>query len=589
MHLPLYAYWSLLARYLRTQWGKVALLTLLLFASIGLQLLNPQIVRRFLDAAQTGSALTTLLTLALLFLAAALLGYLITLALAYLSEDVGWRTTNALRTDLAAHCLRLDISFHHRHTPGALIERVDGDVGQLAHFFSQFVIQFFGNLLLILGILLVLAWEDWRLGLGAFGFMIGALAILFWLRDFATPAIQANRAASADLFGFLEERLGGTEDIRANGAVAYTVQRLFIHLRQLWQTASNASLRNALFGSLISLWFELGAVLALVLGSFLFLRDVITIGVVYLIYTYLRMIGSPLVQMTLEIQRLQEASAGMVRINELFGERRTLCDGAQTTLPRGPLSVTFDRVQFNYGQSSEPVEGAPVLHDFSLNLPAGRTLGLLGRTGSGKTTITRLLLRLYDPAAGVVSLAGVDLRHLALSTLRRHVGIVTQDVQLFNASVRDNLTFFDRTIDDSAVHAALATVGLADWLHTLPAGLDTELSAGGGSLSAGEAQLLAFARVLLKDPGVVILDEASSRLDPVSERRLDQAIERLLHNRTAIIIAHRLATVQKVDDILILEGGCIVEYGPRTQLAADPHSRFAHLLRTGLDFEETSV
>jgi ATP-binding cassette, subfamily B, bacterial len=589
MHLSLHAYWSLLARYLRTHWGKVALLALLLLVSIGLQLLNPQIVRRFLDAARAGSPLATLLTLALLFLGVALLGYLLTLALAYLSEDVGWRTTNALRTDLAAHCLRLDMSFHHRHTPGALIERVDGDIGQLAHFFAQLVIQFLGNLLLIVGIFLVLAWEDWRLGLGTFGFMIGALAILFWLRDFATPAIQANRAASADLFGFLEERLGGTEDIRANGAVAYTVQRLFAHLRQLWETNHNASLRNAFFGSLISLWFELGSVLALALGGLLFLSDVITIGVVYLLYTYLRMIGSPLVKLTLEIQRLQEASAGMVRINELLGERSTLSDGAQTTLREGPLAVTFDRVQFDYGQSTGAVGGAPLLHDFSLSLPAGRKLGLLGRTGSGKTTLTRLLLRLYDPQAGAVSLDSVDLRHLAHSTLRRHVGVVTQDVQLFNATVRDNLTFFDSMIDDQIIEAALASVGLGEWLRTQPAGLETELSAGGGSLSAGEAQLLAFARVLLKDPGVVILDEASSRLDPLSERRLDRAIERLLHNRTALIIAHRLETVQKVDDILILEGGRITEYGPRVQLASNPHSHFAQLLRTGLDFEETSA
>jgi len=222
MHIPLHDYWSLLARYLRARRGKTTLLTVLLFASIGLQLVNPQLVRRFVDAAQAGSALDILLWLALLFLVAALLDYGLTLAVTYVSEDVGWRTTNALRADLAAHCLRLDMTFHHQYTPGALIERVDGDVGQLARFFAQLVIQLLGNFLLLLGILGVLAWEDWRLGLGFLGFVIGALAILFWLRDFATPAMQASRAASADLFGFLEERLGGTEDLRANGAVAYT-------------------------------------------------------------------------------------------------------------------------------------------------------------------------------------------------------------------------------------------------------------------------------------------------------------------------------------------------------------------------------
>jgi ATP-binding cassette, subfamily B, bacterial len=166
--------------------------------------------------------------------------------------------------------------------------------------------------------------------------------------------------------------------------------------------------------------------------------------------------------------------------------------------------------------------------------------------------------------------------------VRRHVGIVTQDVQLFNATVRDNLTFFDATITDTTIQQALTTLGLGEWLHALPHGLDTELSSGGGSLSAGEAQLLALARVLLKAPGLVILDEASARLDPITERRLDHAIAGLLHNRTAIIIAHRLTTVQKVDDILILEEGRIREYGPRAQLAADPNSHFAHLLRTDL-------
>ena len=590
MHIPLHDYWSLLARYLRARRGKTTLLTVLLFASIGLQLVNPQLVRRFVDAAQAGSALDILLWLALLFLAAALLDYGLTLAVTYVSEDVGWRTTNALRADLAAHCLRLDMTFHHQYTPGALIERVDGDVGQLARFFAQLVIQLLGNFLLLLGILGVLAWEDWRLGLGFLGFVIGALAILFWLRDFATPAMQASRAASADLFGFLEERLGGTEDLRANGAVAYTMNQFFGYMRRLWQTARNAQLRSALFGSLIVVWFELGTVLALALGALLFQANALSIGTVYLLYAYLRMVSGPLLTMTGELQRLQEASASMARIRELLGERRAVGDGTIVALPAGPLAVTFDRVHFAYGQpatlGTDATPGTPLLHEFSLALTPGRSVGLLGRTGSSKTTLARLLLRLYDPQAGTVALDGVDLRQLTLATLRRHVGIVTQDVQLFNASVRDNLTFFDSRIDDAAIAQALATVGLGDWLSTLPAGLDTALSSGGGSLSAGEAQLLAFARVLLKNPGVVILDEASSRLDPLTERRLDRAIEGLLHGRTALIIAHRLSTVQKVDDILILEEGRIREFGPRARLATDPTSRFAQLLRTGLDFDE---
>jgi ATP-binding cassette subfamily B protein len=242
--------------------------------------------------------------------------------------------------------------------------------------------------------------------------------------------------------------------------------------------------------------------------------------------------------------------------------------------------VEFRDVSFAY-----PVAGAgralpdPVLQGISFRLEPGRVLGLLGRTGSGKTTLARLLCRLYDPGSGAVLLGGVDLRELRLDDLGRRIGLVTQEVQLFAATVRDNLTLFDPSIADERIVAALDGLGLSAWYHALPAGLDTELPPGGGSLSAGEAQLLAFARVFLRDPDVVVLDEASSRLDPATEALIERAVNRLLAGRTAIVIAHRLGTVARVDEIMILDGGHIVEAGTRTALALDPTSRFAALLR----------
>ena len=220
---------------------------------------------------------------------------------------------------------------------------------------------------------------------------------------------------------------------------------------------------------------------------------------------------------------------------------------------------------------------------------------MLGRTGSGKTTLTRLLFRLYDPTQGVVRLGEVDVRDAALADLRRRVGMVTQDVQLFGASIRDNIALFDPGVTDEQIRRGLAELGLLDWMEGMPGGLDAELASNGGGISAGEAQLLAFTRLVLRDPGLVILDEAASRLDPVTEARLERAIDRLLgadpqrqptsasRARTGIIIAHRLHTVQRADDILILDGGRVVEYGPRERLASDPASRFAGLLRTGLE------
>ncbi len=249
----------------------------------------------------------------------------------------------------------------------------------------------------------------------------------------------------------------------------------------------------------------------------------------------------------------------------------------ETSFPAGALEVSFDHISFAY----QP--GEPVLKDLSFQLAPGGVLGVLGRTGSGKTTLTRLLFRLYEPVSGSIKLGGMDLQSTALTALRRRIGIVTQEVQIFRASVRDNLTLFDATIPDERLIDAIQDLELGDWLHSLPSGLDTQLASGGKSLSAGEAQLLAFARIFLRDPGLVILDEASSRLDPATGQRIERAIDRLLRGRTAMVIAHRLDTVQRCGQILILEDGRISEFGQRDQLAGDPASRFAGLLRTGLE------
>jgi ATP-binding cassette, subfamily B, bacterial len=215
----------------------------------------------------------------------------------------------------------------------------------------------------------------------------------------------------------------------------------------------------------------------------------------------------------------------------------------------------------------------------------------LGRTGSGKTSLTRLLFRFYDPDQGAIRI-GLDrngslhdLRSLPLAHLRSQVGMITQNVQLFNASVRDNLTFFDPSVSDEHIWSVIHDLGMQGWFRRLPDGLETVLESGGSGLSAGEAQLLALMRIFLKDPGMVVLDEASSHLDPATEHLIDQAVDRLVHHppRTALIVAHRLATVQRADEIMILDEGRIVEHGPRTTLANDPHSLYRRLLETGLE------
>jgi ABC-type multidrug transport system fused ATPase/permease subunit len=328
-----------------------------------------------------------------------------------------------------------------------------------------------------------------------------------------------------------------------------------------------------------------------------------SLGTAYLITYYVGMLSDPLQSIRGQAEDLQQAAASLQRIHELLHLQPQVGDpsGGPTgrkTLPDGPLSVSFQDVSFQYDDSLNGNKGVTAereaiakendsgagnaLSGVSFEIQPGRVLGILGRTGSGKSTLTRLLFRLYDPNVGSVQLGGVDLRRAGLDELRGRVAMVTQDVQLFQASVRDNLTFFNRLIPDEELARVLKQLRLWEWVQSLPDGLDTPL-AGGGSLSAGEAQLLAFARVFLKDPDVVVLDEASSRLDPSTETLMERAVDRLFSQRTGLVIAHRLKTVLRADDILILENGCVAEYGPRLALASDVNSRFYHLLQTGLE------
>jgi ATP-binding cassette subfamily B protein len=486
-------------------------------------------------------------------------------------------TTNALRADLVRHCLGLDLSFHKAHTAGEMIERLDGDVSLLSGFFSQLVIDLVSNALLVAGVLVLVFREDWRAGLALTLFALAALLTLIRLRALAVPFVRAVRQKVAEFYGFLGEQLAGTEDIRSSGAVGHVMRRFHALLR----TWIRADLKASLTG--YSMWivsitlFTAGTVLSFGLGAYLWRRGLITLGTVYLLFNYTELLRRPIEQIRTQLQELQRATAGISRIQELLATRSQLQDGPGAELPAGALSVAFDRVAFAYE------DGEPVLYDISFQLAPGQVLGLLGRSGSGKTTMARLLMRLYDPTAGHIRVGGVAVRTPTQSHLRQRIGLVTQNVELLEATVRDNLTFFDDSIGDDRITAVLGDVGLGPWLNRLPHGLDTLLEPGGGGLSAGEAQLLAFARLFLADPGLVVLDEASSRLDPATEALLERAISRLLEGRTAIIIAHRLATVQRADRILIIDSGQILEEGERAALAEDPASRFHHLLQTGLE------
>jgi ATP-binding cassette, subfamily B, bacterial len=577
MRLPLRRYIDLLVNYLRPQRGKALAMVVLLFTGVGLQLLNPQILRYFIDTAISGGAAEVLIYAALLFIGVALLNQAVAVGATYISENVAWTATNWLRTDLVAHCLTLDMAYHKAHTSGEMIERIDGDVNTLANFFSRFAVHMLSNVLLLIGVLILLWRVDWRVGLAVTFFALLALIILIRIRSFAVPRWKANRQKSAEFFGFLGEQLAGTEDIRANGATGYVMQRFYLILRAWLPVTRKASLSGYAMGMTTLTVFAIGNALAFALGAYLWSTGKITLGTVYLIFTYTNLLTQPIEQIRNQLQDLQQAGAGIQRIEELLRTQPAIVDGKGVPLPMGALAVDFKNVTFGY------VAGNTVLHNLTFHLEAGRVLGVLGRTGSGKTTLARLLLRLYDYQAGEICLGNVPPGIASLRELRQRVGIVTQDVQLFHATVRDNLTFFNRAIPDERILAVLEDLGLASWYRSLPLGLDSKLGSDGEGLSAGEAQLLAFTRVFLADPGLVILDEASSRLDPATEYLIERAVSKLLQDRTGIVISHRLGTIQRADEILILEDGRLIEHGKRELLASTSASRFYALLQTGLE------
>jgi ATP-binding cassette subfamily B protein len=577
MSIPFRQYWQLLSRHIRPQMGRFILLGVLLFSGIGLRVINPQIIRYFIDTVKSGGDSSLLVNAAILFIVVALLQQVLGVGAAYTGEFVAWTATNELRAELARHCLNLDMSFHNNISSGELIERIDGDVAELSNFFSQFVIRVIGNMILLIGILIAIFIENVNLGLIFSIFVIVTTLALNRVRGIAIPYQKAFRESSADLFGFLEERLAGTEDIRSAGAVDFVLLGLYKLMFRMMGFWKQSSLRMIVVIGVATILLAVGLAAAFLGGFTLYEQGVFTIGTVYLLVNYVNLLRRPIRELTQQVENLQNIGAATERLIELRGIRSKLADGSGAVIPVGPLSVEFQKVGFEY------VEGDRVLKGVSFNLRPGKVLGLLGRTGSGKTTLARLVFRLYDISHGLILLGDVNTRDVDTDDLRQRVAIVTQDVQLFQATVRDNLTFFDPSISDERLLNVIEELGLSDWLNGLPKGLDTKLETGGRSLSAGEAQLLAFTRVFLRDPGLVILDEASSRLDPATELLIERAVDRLLKDRTAIIIAHRLKTVDRADEILILDGGQVIEYGARLALESDRDSKYFELLQTGLE------
>ena len=558
-----------LSKHRRAVW----VLSLLILATAAVPLSSPFVLSDLTDRALEDEGLRALMWTAVLLIALEAVGPFFNLYGGRLAIGLSWKVSNGIRSRLAEHMLTLDAAWHGDRTAGELVERIDGDTASIGVFAAQMGSAGLLAGLLITGSLIAETVLHPLLGLTLAAGLAVSAVVMVVLRKLAVLKAGEERSASAALYGDIEERLGALDDLRANGAGDYALWRHQVLARRWVRDKWAASCRMAVQFATTNTLVGLTAVAVLAVAVFLFRDDQVTAGNVLAAWVFAGLARRPLETLAENLKEGQTAMAAANRIVDVLGTATTVPPPADgVLLPDGPLELRFEGVTFSYPMRP------PALRELDLVVPAGTSLGLVGRTGSGKTTVGRLAARLWDVnGTGRVTLGGVDLRDVDPAELRRRVAVVTQDVVVFRASVHDNLTLFGTVpASDEDLWASLDQADLGSWAARLPHGLDTEIGTQAG-LSGGEAQLLSLARALLASPSLVVLDEATARLDPVTEERIARATDRLLRGRTAIVIAHRLATLDDVDAIGVLDKGRLVEHGGHAALS-EADGPFAALL-----------
>lgn len=583
--------WRFLASMVRPHRRAFAVYGAVLGAATALPIVGALLLARFVDELVHGASLgeaapwgvgTTLVSLVV-----AVLQVLV----AWRSTELAWRITNGLRHELAGHVLQADLAFHRDRTPGELLTRCDADVTSLTTFLASVVSRVAGIALLALASTLTLAFVEPRLApVLAVGYT--AVGLTIWRsRDHSSAAVVHERTIDAEMHSVIEQYVAGADDVASLGAGTHGLRRFAAQATALTDATGVRVGAEMQVQAAIRSSIALVMVAVLVAGGFGLSAGWTTVTGVLFAFRLVQLVRTPIESLVWRLQETQGISGATRRVVDLLAERRAVVSGT-AALPAGPLDVRFEGCGLVYDDAAR---GEYALDAIDLRIDAGRVLGLVGRTGSGKTSITRVLLRLVAPTSGRACVGGVDITTLDDDAFRTRVVAIPQDVQLFPGTVRDNVTMF-APADDALVTRALHDAGLGPWLETLELGLETRLAsdartddrdpAGRVGLSAGQAQLLAIARALLRTPDVVVLDEATSRVDPATQDAIGAALRTLVADRTAVVVAHRLETLDICDDIVVLDRGVIVEHGPRVALAADPTSRYARLRAAGDDLAE---
>ncbi len=549
---------------LRPYRGRVILMFVALVVATGAALAPPYLAGRAIDEGIDQRDFDALTVVVIAFLVAALLNWGATYLQTYLVNWVGQRALQDLRSRIFEHLQRLSIGFYSRNKAGVLISRMTNDVQALDQLVTDGVVTLFSSTLTLVGVAAILVYLDPKLALVAFlTFPILAVASIAF-RLASTGAYRLTRERIAAVTAYLQETLSGIRIVRAFGQE----DRHKKHFAQLNEENREANMRtvnlNAAYFPGVELLTAVATAVILLYGGSRVGSGGVTLGVLASFVFYLQTFFDPIQQLSQLYTTYQAGMAALDKVFELLDEEPDLAESPDArTLPAVRGEIRFEDVSFSYGG---PDGRDWALRGVDLSVPPGQTLALVGATGAGKSTLAKLVARFYDPTRGRVLVDGHDLRDVTEGSLRSQLGLVPQEGFLFSGTIRENIAFGRPDATDEEVRAAAAAVGADEFISRLPAGYDTEVGERGGHLSAGQRQLVAFARAAAADPRILVLDEATSNVDVQTEARIEQGLRRLLAGRTAIVIAHRLSTIRGAGRIVVLDSGQIVEQGTHDEL-----------------------